>query len=157
MKPTLMNKTNTMKTIKLKVSDMLSAHCQMRVKNALEAINGVKTVTTEPGTLSLLANEEVSESEIKDSIIKAGYYLDEVNSQMNDSDRSGHTFHFQTNINCTGCVADITPVLDSAEGICHWDVDINSQTKTLSVHSDGITKEEVESLVRNAGFSIKNL
>lgn len=73
---------------------------------------------------------------------------------MNKSDK---TLRFKTNINCGGCVAKITPYLNGANGICHWDVDTASRDKILSVHSAGITEAEVIEKVQEAGFTIKKL
>jgi len=64
---------------------------------------------------------------------------------------------FKTNINCGGCVAKVTPFLNEADGICHWEVDTINKDKILSVHSDGITKEEVIQKVQEAGFKIELL
>lgn len=64
---------------------------------------------------------------------------------------------FKTNINCGGCVAKVTPFLNEAEGIEHWEVDTTSKDKVLSVNSDGITKEEIIQKVQEAGFKIEIL
>ncbi len=64
---------------------------------------------------------------------------------------------FKTNINCGGCVAKVTPALDSADGICDWKVDTNVADKILTVHSDGIQEDEIVKTVREAGFSIEPL
>ncbi len=65
------------------------------------------------------------------------------------------TLKFKTNINCGGCVAKVTPFLNDADGICHWEVDTTNRDKILSVHSEGITKEEVIHKVQEAGFKIE--
>ena len=64
---------------------------------------------------------------------------------------------FRTNINCGGCVATVKPHLDNAEGICHWDVDTANKDKILTVHSDGITSEQVLEIVRKAGYTAELL
>lgn len=66
-------------------------------------------------------------------------------------------FKFKTNINCSGCVAAVKPHLDNADGVCHWDVDTTTKDKILSVHSEGITEEEVIQKVQEAGFKIELL
>ena len=71
---------------------------------------------------------------------------------MNDK-----TLKFKTNINCSGCLAKVTPFLNEVDGICHWSVDTDSTDKVLSVHSEGITEEEVIKKVQKAGFEIKLL
>ena len=64
---------------------------------------------------------------------------------------------FKTNINCSGCIAKVTPFLNDAEGIQHWEVDTNNKDKILSVESDGITEAEVIKKVQEAGFKIELL
>ena len=73
---------------------------------------------------------------------------------MNTKDK---TLKFKTNINCSGCVAKVTPFLNDADGICHWDVDTTNKDKILSVHTEGITEEEVIKKVQDAGFKIELL
>jgi copper chaperone CopZ len=65
------------------------------------------------------------------------------------------TLKFKTNINCGGCVAKVRPFLDEVDGICHWNVDTENKEKTLAVHSNGITKEQVIKKVQEAGFTIE--
>lgn len=67
------------------------------------------------------------------------------------------TFKFKTNINCSGCVAQVTPFLNTADGICHWGVDTAHKDKILSVHSEGISESEVIQKVQEAGFKIESL
>ena len=67
------------------------------------------------------------------------------------------TLKFKTNINCSGCVEKVTPFLNDANGICHCDVDTANKDKILSVHSEGITEEEVIQKVQDAGFKIELL
>ena len=67
------------------------------------------------------------------------------------------TLKFKTNINFSGCVEKVTPFLNDANGICHWDVDTANKDKILSVHSEGITEEEVIQKVQDAGFKIELL
>lgn len=64
---------------------------------------------------------------------------------------------FKTNINCGGCVAKVTPFLNEAEGICHWEVDTENKDKILSVHTEEICEEEVIKKVKEAGFKIEIL
>jgi copper chaperone CopZ len=67
------------------------------------------------------------------------------------------TLKFKTNINCSGCVAKLTPFLNDADGVCHWDVDTSNKDKILSLHSEGITEQEVIQKVQEAGFKIELL
>ena len=67
------------------------------------------------------------------------------------------TLKFKTNINCGGCVEKVTPHLNEVEGICHWEVDTTDAHKILTVHSEGISEEQVIQTVQNAGFKIETL
>ncbi|WP_029904494.1 heavy-metal-associated domain-containing protein [Prevotella sp. 10(H)] len=65
------------------------------------------------------------------------------------------TFTFKTNINCSGCIAKVTPFLDEVNGISNWNVDTVNKNKVLTVVSDGITEQEVIDTVKKAGFNIE--
>lgn len=73
---------------------------------------------------------------------------------MNTNDT---TYKFKTNINCGGCIERVSPFLNEADGICHWEVDTTNREKILSVHSEGITEDEVIRKVQEAGFKIESL
>ena len=64
-------------------------------------------------------------------------------------------YKFKTNINCGGCVARVTPLLNQKEGIDKWEVDINVPEKTLTVASEKLTAEEIIIEVKKLGFSIE--
>lgn len=67
------------------------------------------------------------------------------------------SFQFKTNINCSGCEAKVTPFLDDAEGICHWEVDTNDKDKVLTIKTDDLTEEQVIAIVNKAGFKADTL
>ena len=145
-----------MKSIKIKIPDMQSAHCQMRVRTALSTVEGVTVNDTQSGMADVTIQDGTKQDEVLAVIEKAGYSPTSVSPEHDDSD-GGKTFHFKTNINCRGCVALVTPELNAAEGVCHWDVDLESKDRILSVHSEGITEQEVMKAVRKAGFDIELL
>ena len=76
---------------------------------------------------------------------------------MNTQSNEKETFVFKTNINCSGCVAKITPILDAKDGIETWTVDTTNRDKILSVNPNGISKKEIIDTVQKAGFKIENL
>ncbi|OOG75480.1 heavy-metal-associated domain-containing protein [Flavobacterium sp. A45] len=76
---------------------------------------------------------------------------------MNTRSNEKETFIFKTNINCAGCVAKVTPVLDTTNGIETWTVDTTNRDKILSVISNGISKSEIIDTVQKAGFKIEDL
>ncbi len=143
-----------MKSLKIQIPNMQSSHCQMRVSNALKSIDGLTINNLEPGVASISVENDLQQNEAINAIEKAGYNIQQVES-ISQSDADGETYQFRTNINCDNCIAKISPALNAAEGICHWDVNTNSKEKILSVHSIGISKQEVMDRVKDAGFKIE--
>lgn len=66
-------------------------------------------------------------------------------------------YRFRTNIKCGGCVAQITPYLDAQNEIRSWRVDTEDPFKVLTVETDHLSREMVETIVRNAGFTAEPL
>lgn len=62
------------------------------------------------------------------------------------------TLKFKTNINCSGCIAKVTPFLNDEKGIENWEVDTSIPEKTLTVKTDGINAQKVIETVEKAGF-----
>ena len=62
---------------------------------------------------------------------------------------------FKTNINCNGCIASVTPYLEKVRSIDHWEVDISNKNKILTVKGEDLKKEEIEAVVKEAGFEIE--
>ena len=65
------------------------------------------------------------------------------------------SFKFKTNINCNGCIASVTPFLNSEKEIESWHVDIQNPNKILTVESEMLVKEKVIARVKEAGFKIE--
>lgn len=64
---------------------------------------------------------------------------------------------FKTNINCGGCVANVTPFLSKEEGICEWNVDTTNPQKVLTVSTDKLSEAEVIKIVQEAGYKAEKL
>jgi copper chaperone len=65
------------------------------------------------------------------------------------------TIEFNTNINCDGCIAKVTPGLDSTVGKGNWKVDTGNSEKTLIVQSENVSESEIEDVVKKLGFNIQ--
>lgn len=66
------------------------------------------------------------------------------------------THTFTTNINCSGCVAKVTPYLDGHDEIIDWEVDTDDERKTLYVTSP-MTPEEIIETIKQAGYAAKSM
>jgi len=64
---------------------------------------------------------------------------------------------FKTNIKCTGCLSKVSPVLDAEKGIQEWEVDLESENRTLTVQTSELNAEEVKKAVEKGGFSAEEV
>ena len=62
------------------------------------------------------------------------------------------TMKFKTNINCSNCVAKVTPFLDKKVGKDSWSVDTESEDKILTVDNNELTAEEIVKTIKRTGF-----
>jgi copper chaperone len=76
---------------------------------------------------------------------------------MNTKSNEKETFVFKTNINCDGCVAKVTSILDATDTIEKWTVDTTNRDKILSVTTNGISKSKIMDMVQKTGFKIEPL
>jgi copper chaperone len=67
------------------------------------------------------------------------------------------TLQFKTNINCSGCVARVTPKLNETKGIVSWKVDTDNPDKILTVQTEELSGEPIIESVKKAGFQIQPL
>ncbi len=68
------------------------------------------------------------------------------------------TLKFKTNINCGGCVAKVTPVLNALNGVANWQADTAGKEKTLTVNADsGLTPQQITQALKSIGFQAENI
>jgi len=68
-----------------------------------------------------------------------------------------NTLKFKSNINCTGCLSKVTPVLNEEKAIEKWDVDLESDDRILTVETSNLDAEKVTQTVQKAGFKLEEL
>lgn len=62
------------------------------------------------------------------------------------------TIQFKTNLKCNGCVAILQKAFENENSIKNWTVDLNHPDKLLSVSTDLLTSDEIQGLIKKAGF-----
>ena len=67
------------------------------------------------------------------------------------------TIKFKTNINCSNCVAKVTPFLNKKEGVISWSVDIDNPDKILVVETIDLSAEDIVKTVKRTGFEAEPL
>ncbi len=66
-------------------------------------------------------------------------------------------YQFKTNINCGGCIAAVTPYLNSNNEIKYWEVDTQNPQKVPTVETDKLTDEMIREIFTKAGYKAENL
>ncbi|MFD2146083.1 heavy-metal-associated domain-containing protein [Mucilaginibacter antarcticus] len=68
------------------------------------------------------------------------------------------TLKFKTNIKCGGCIAAVTPTLNTLDGVAKWDVDTANPDKILTVElNEGLTASEVISALKSKGYNAEKI
>lgn len=62
------------------------------------------------------------------------------------------TLKFKTNIQCTNCLAKVTPKLNEQNEIESWNVDLQDPERTLTVNTENLEPESIKKAVLKAGF-----
>lgn len=62
------------------------------------------------------------------------------------------TLKFKTNIQCSNCLAKVTPKLNEQSGISSWNVDLADPDRTLTVETENLEPDEIKKAVLKAGF-----
>ena len=68
-----------------------------------------------------------------------------------------NTIVLKTNINCSGCVARVTPVLNKVAGENNWKVDTANPKKVLWVTTENLSEADVIKAVEKAGYKAESL
>ena len=68
------------------------------------------------------------------------------------------TLKFKTNINCSGCVATVTPALNGLKNIQHWEVDTANPDKVLIIKADDDLKAaKVIDILKQKGYNAQSI
>ncbi|PHR47991.1 MAG: hypothetical protein COA32_05535 [Fluviicola sp.] len=67
------------------------------------------------------------------------------------------TLKFKSNINCTGCLSKVTPILNQEKRIEKWDVDLKHDDRILTVETNHLSIDEVKQTVQKAGFKVSKI
>jgi copper chaperone len=66
-------------------------------------------------------------------------------------------YQFKTNINCSGCVAKVTPLLNESPDVKEWKVDTANPDKILTVQTENLQQDDVKAIIAKAGFKADSL
>lgn len=61
---------------------------------------------------------------------------------------------YKTNLRCSSCLESLKPIIDQEPGITHWEVELDSPDKVLTVEGSSFTDEQIQSALKRAGYNI---
>ncbi|MGC8750596.1 heavy-metal-associated domain-containing protein [Hydrotalea sp.] len=64
---------------------------------------------------------------------------------------------FKTNIQCSSCIAKVTPTLNNEAKIDNWNVDTNNKHKILTIQTNVLDASQIIDLVKSAGYNAELL
>jgi copper chaperone len=67
------------------------------------------------------------------------------------------TLKFKTNINCSGCVAKATPMLNELKGVEGWAVNTNDPNKILEVKTNSLKSSDIIQKLDKIGFKAETI
>lgn len=70
---------------------------------------------------------------------------------------NANEWRYRTSIMCNGCIAKVKPILDSAEGVASWSVNLDTPERILTIVPDGVVEEELLAQLRGAGFTVDRI
>ena len=68
-----------------------------------------------------------------------------------------NTLKFKTSINCSSCVAKVTPVLNDNESIKKWDVDTTNPDKILSIEGENMDEKDIVKSLQKIGYKAEKI
>jgi len=60
------------------------------------------------------------------------------------------TLHFKTDVNCSSCIATVSPELEFKDKIEDWSIDITNPDNILTITTD-YTEEEIKEIFEKVG------
>ncbi len=60
------------------------------------------------------------------------------------------TLHFKTDVNCSSCIATVSPELEFKDKIENWSIDITNPDNILTITTD-YTEEEIKEIFNKVG------
>lgn len=67
------------------------------------------------------------------------------------------TLRFKTNIKCNGCIATVTPFLNSLKGVEKWSVDTTDPSRILTAEVSGIDAGVIIQALAKIGYKAEKL
>ncbi len=67
------------------------------------------------------------------------------------------TLKFKTTINCSACVAKVTPVLNDQKKVKTWSVNTENPDKILTVEGDNIDETELIQSLLKIGYKAERI
>lgn len=67
------------------------------------------------------------------------------------------TLTFKSNINCSGCLSKVSPILNKNDQITNWNVDLENPNKILTVETNSLEHADIRMILEEIGFSVNEV
>lgn len=143
----------------LPVNGMTCAHCQKRVQNALEAVDGVShvEVSLEKKEALIQADKPVSAQVLEEAVRKAGY---EPGTVYTENEKDEHSSKGETSMtkelkvegmSCNHCRQHVQNALSAVDGVTEADVDLASGRAEVKLDKP-VDNSTLVKAVEDAGY-----
>ncbi len=141
--------TEATQEVVLGVEGMMCEHCEKRVHDAIEKVDGVVRVDVhlDENNVTIEMRDGVAMSDIKQAVIDAGYTpveIEEENKMKKEMIVDG--------MMCQHCQAHVTKALADLEGVSDVVVDLEAKKATFTV-ADGVSDQVLMDAVKEAGYT----
>ncbi len=157
---TQQNETQNAETRTINIEGMMCAHCEGRVKKALEELDGIDSAVTshEANTAVVMINEKIDIDQIKKAVTDAGYDyigIEEINKNEKENNNMEKTINIE-GMMCEHCEARVKKALEALDGI---DSAVTSHDLNNAVvkANDKFDAAAVEKAVVDAGYEFKGI
>ena len=141
----------------MKIDGMMCEHCEKAVRTALEAVEGVETVTADAkaGTAVIRLQPGVSEEAMNEAVTKAGYVPqgfvgDKSACECPAGDAVTRTVRID-GMMCEHCEKAVTTALSAVDGVGSVQADAKAGTAVVSM-KPGTDEEAIKAAVAKAGY-----
>ena len=141
----------------MKIDGMMCEHCEKAVRTALEAVEGVETVTADAkaGTAVIRLQPGVSEEAMNEAVTKAGYVPqgfvgDKSACECPAGDAVTRTVRID-GMMCEHCEKAVTTALSAVDGVGSVKADAKAGTAVVSM-KPGTDEEAIKAAVAKAGY-----
>ena len=139
------------------IEGMMCGHCEAHVKEALEAIEGVKSAEAShtAGTAVLTLTQDVDNEKLKAAVEQEGYTVKGITGAAAAPAEQTRTMEI-TGMMCGHCEAHVKEALEAIEGVKSAEASHTAGTAVLTLTQD-VDNEKLKAAVEEQGYKVRSI